>query len=191
VENYNFTLQQTGYIQAALLVGEVLATLACLPQNAYHARSARRTGTLVPEARLPLSVIGSVIGISCGLFWYAWSSNNASIHWIVPTIGLAFVGFGIMIVVHAVVNYLTDAYTEYAASAIAAEAFGENVFAAFLPLATRQMYTVLGFGWASSLLGFAALVLSFAPIVLMWKGKEIRRRSRYLGRKERGEGLDL
>lgn len=187
-QNYNFTLYQTGYVQTALLAGEALGCIACLPQNTYYLRSGARSrdGNPIPEARLPLSIPASFIGLAGGLFWYAWTSADPSLPWILPTVGLGFVGFGIMCVVHAVVNYLTDAYTLYAASAIAAEAFGENVLAAFLPLAAKRMYAVLGFGWASSLLGFAALGLSFAPIVLVWKGGEIRRRSRFLQRARGG-----
>lgn len=97
-----------------------------------------------------------------------------------PAIGLALIGFGIVTVVQAVVMYLTDSYVHYAASAIAAEAFGENMVAAFLPFAAKKMYTNLGFAWASMLLGFAALALTMAPIVLVWKGEGIRRRSKFI-----------
>lgn len=128
--NYGFTLYQTGYVQGALLVGEALGCLACIPQNWYYMQSGARNrvapGQPIPEARLPLSIPASFIGITGGLFWYAWTSNDASLPWILPTIGLGLVGFGIMVVVHCVVSYLTDTYTSYAASAIAAEAFGES-----------------------------------------------------------------
>lgn len=73
--------------------------------------------------------------------------------WILPTVGLGFVGFGVQIVVTAAAMYVTDAYSKFAGSAIANVAFGENMMAAWLPLATRRMYNVLGFQWASSLLG--------------------------------------
>ena len=80
----------------------------------------------------------------------------------------------------AIMMYVTDAYAKYAASASAAVCFGENIFAAFLPLAAQSMYTNLGFQWASSLLAFIALGLSFAPIVLVWKGTSIRERSPFM-----------
>ena len=76
--------------------------------------------------------------------------------------------------------YVTDAYAKYASSASAAICFGENLFAAFLPLAAMRMYMELGFQWASSLLAFAALLLSFAPVVLVLRGKELRRRSPFM-----------
>ena len=102
-----------------------------------------------------------------------------------PAIGLGLIGFGIVTVVQAVVMYLTDSYVHYAASAIAAEAFGENLVAAFLPLAAKKMYAKLGFPWASMLLGFAALLLTMAPIVLTWKGQSIRLKSKFISQAKR------
>ncbi|KAL8831517.1 MAG: hypothetical protein Q9191_000826 [Dirinaria sp. TL-2023a] len=181
--NHGFSDPATGLVQIALFVGEAVGFLACLPQNAYYQRSATRNtvnvGVPIPEARLPLSILASLVGLAGGLFWYAWTSF-AYIHWILPTIGLAFVGFGIMIIISTVGLYITDAYTKYAGSAIAAVVFGENMFAAWLPLATKAMYTNLGFRWASSLLGFVALVLTLAPILLLVKGETIRRRSKFI-----------
>lgn len=85
-----------------------------------------------------------------------------------------------MVIVTTVDMYITDSYAKYAGSAIAAVAFGENVFAAWLPLAANSMYTVLGFQWASSLLGFVALGLSMAPVILLWKGDKIREKSTFI-----------
>lgn len=183
--NYEFSGSATGLAQTAIFVGEIIGLLACLPQNEYYQRSARRNpvevGVPIPEARLPLSIPASLFGLAGGLFWYGWSSLP-HVHWIVPTVGLAFVGFGIMIIVTSVGMYITDFYVTYAGSAIAAVAFGENIFAAWLPLATRPMYDHLGFQWASSLLGFVAVALTLAPVCLLFKGSSIRERSKFVGR---------
>ncbi|KAI4120560.1 MAG: hypothetical protein LQ338_006923 [Usnochroma carphineum] len=180
---YDFSDPASGLVQVALFVGETFGFFACLPQNGYYQRSAARNpvepGVPIPEARLPLSVLASLLGLAGGLFWYGWGSFP-HVHWILPTIGLAFVGFGIMVVITTVDMYITDAYTKYAGSAIAAVAFGENLFAAWLPLAAKAMYTNLGFQWASSLLGFLALTLTLAPILLVWKGESIRKKSRFI-----------
>jgi hypothetical protein len=52
---------------------------------------------------------------------------------------------GIFSVYLAVFNYLADTYQVYASSAIAAQLFTRNVFAACLPLATDKMFEKLGF----------------------------------------------
>lgn len=187
--NYNFTDGETGLVQLALFIGEILGFFAYLPQNAYYLRSAARNhiepGVPIPEARLPLSIPTSLIGLAGGLFWYAWTSYPF-LHWTLPAVGLCFVGFSVMVIVTSVGMYITDAYKKYAGSAIAAVAFGENIVAAWLPLAAKRMYTVLGFQWASSLLGFAGLALTLAPIVLLLKGESIRKKSKFIARAEQG-----
>ncbi|KAL8698177.1 MAG: hypothetical protein Q9201_006717 [Fulgogasparrea decipioides] len=181
--NYGFSDAASGLTQSALFIGEVIGFFACLPQNKYYQQSTSNNpveaGSPVPEARLPLSIPASLLGLAGGLFWYGWSSYP-HIHWILPTVGLALVGFGIMVIVNTVDLYITDAYAKYAGSAIAAVALGENIFAAWLPLAANSMYSVLGFQWASSLLGFVGLCLTFAPIGLLFKGESVRRRSKYI-----------
>ncbi|KAL8874723.1 MAG: hypothetical protein Q9198_006829 [Flavoplaca austrocitrina] len=181
--NYAFSDSASGLVQVSLWVGEAVGFAACLPQNAYYLRSAKRNksdpGIPIPEARLPLSIPASFIGLAGGLFWYAWSSFP-HVHWMVPTIGLAFVGFAIMVIITAVDLYIADAYMKYAGSAIAVVALGENLFAAWLPLAAKSMYTTLGFQWASSLLGFVAVGLTAAPVVLWWKGEVIRGKSKFI-----------
>ncbi|KAL8851805.1 MAG: hypothetical protein Q9221_003319 [Calogaya cf. arnoldii] len=188
-ENYDFSDSASGLVQVSLWIGEAIGFVACLPQNAYYQRSAKRNkvepGVPIPEARLPLSIPASLLGLAGGLFWYAWASFP-HVHWIVPTVGLAFVGFAVMVIITAVDMYITDAYTRFAGSAIAAVALGENLFAAWLPLAAKSMYTTLGFQWASSLLGFVAVVLTLAPVVLWWKGDVIRGKSRFIQEAKRG-----
>ena len=80
----------------------------------------------------------------------------------------------------AVVNYLTDAYEKYAASALSAASLGRNSFGPFLPLASYSLFKNLGYGWAGSLLGFIGAVLTLVPVVLAWKGPEIRKRSPFM-----------
>ncbi|KAI4287960.1 MAG: hypothetical protein L6R35_002776, partial [Caloplaca aegaea] len=177
---YNFSAPSSGLIQLSLFIGETLGALACLPQNTYHTRSpARNDGVPIPEARLALSIPASAIGLAGGLFWYGWASTP-QVHWMLPTAGLALVGFAIMVIITAVDLYITDAYVRFAGSAIAAVAMGENLCAAWLPLASARMYEVLGFAWASSLLGFVGLGLTMASVVLVWKGERVRGKSRFI-----------
>jgi len=184
-ELYGWNDYETGLVQIAVVIGEALGYGACLIQNRflYYRLSTRNDdGQPVHEGRLYLSMFGGFVGLSGGYFVYAWSSYP-SVPWIGPTIGLSMVGFGVMTVVQAVVCYVTDSYASHAGSAVAANAFGENIFAAFLPLATLRMYRSdvgMGFQWASSFLGFLGLLLSCVPIVLMFVGPSIRKRSPFM-----------
>lgn len=180
--NYGFGTFQTGMIQLAISVGAVIGTVVNPLQDWLYLRSRRynkeKAQKPIPEARLYSSIPGSLL-FSGGLFWYGWSSVG-HVHWIVPTCGIAATGVGIYSIYMAVVNYLTDAYEKYAASALSAASLGRNSFGAFLPLASYPMFQNLGYGWAGSLLGFIGVGLSVVPCVLVFKGPEIRRRSPFM-----------
>lgn len=180
--NYGFSTYQTGLVQLAISVGATIGTMINPFQDHLYARSALRNtdrpGKPIPEARLYTSIPGSLL-FTGGLFWYGWSSQP-QIHWMVPAAGVACVGLGIYSIYMGVVNYLTDAYEKYSASALSAASLGRNTFGAFLPFASYQMFQTLGFGWAGTLLGFIGLILSAVPIVLVLKGPAIRKRSPFM-----------
>jgi MFS family permease len=179
---YGWTMFPTTIVQLALSAGAIVATIVNPIQDWLYLRSAPRNketpGRPIPEARLYFAVPGSII-FTGGLFWYGWSSYP-DLPWIVPALGIGCVGFGIYEIYMAVVNYLSDAYEKYTASALSAASLGRNTFGAFLPLASPQLYSNLGYHWASSLLGFIGAILSLAPIILLIKGPEIRQRSPFM-----------
>ncbi|CAL3966404.1 unnamed protein product [Diplocarpon coronariae] len=191
-ETYGFGNFETSLVQLALSIGAVVATLINPIQDHMYLTSARRskTGKPIPESRLYSSVPGSLL-FTAGIFWYGWAIYP-DVLWIVPTLGIGLVGLGIFSIYLAVVNYLTDSYEKYAASALSAASLGRNAFGAFLPLASPALYTNLGFHWASSLLAFVALGLTLAPVILIWKGDEIRRRSPFMKEStfSRAEAMD-
>lgn len=77
------------------------------------------------------------------------------------------------------VTYLVDAFTTYAASAIAANTVLRSLLGALLPLAGPKMYQALGLGWGNSLLGFIGI--SLFPLALMFfkYGERIRQSKRF------------
>ncbi|KAF2804990.1 MFS general substrate transporter [Mytilinidion resinicola] len=183
---YAFSEPSTGLIQASIVVGEVLGFLACASiGDPYFARASAGTARILggppqlPEVRLYLAIPASFIGLAGGLFVYGWTAYADVTFW-APAVGLLLVGFGSVVVMQAIMMYITDAYAKYAASASAAVCFGENMAAAFLPLASQSMYSNLRFHWASSLLAFVAVALSCAPVVLVWKGRAIREKSPFM-----------
>ncbi|KAK9315179.1 MFS general substrate transporter [Lipomyces starkeyi] len=182
-ELYGWDAVQAGYVQVAIVIGEIFGCgLGVSTNRWYYASAVRNTeapGTHIPEARLYASVIGGFFGVTGGMFVYGWTSYSA-IHWMAPTVGLAMVGFGTTAVVVSIANYLVDAYSKYAASALGAVGLVENTSIAFLPLAATAMYTDLGFQWASSLLAFVSLALVATPFVVLKWGKEIRSRSPFM-----------
>ncbi|ODN92741.1 multidrug transporter [Cryptococcus wingfieldii CBS 7118] len=180
--NYGFNTFQTSLIQLALSVGAVVGTIINPFQDRMYLGSAARNKETkekpIPEARLYFSMPGSLL-FTGALFWYGWTSYP-SIHWIVPTLAIGFIGLGIYSIYMGTVTYLTDAYEKYASSALSAASLGRNAFGAFLPLASQALFTNLGFHWAGSLLGFLALALSGVPFLLFYKGEYLRHHSPFI-----------
>ncbi|KAI4930036.1 hypothetical protein J4E85_004660 [Alternaria conjuncta] len=180
--SYGFGTFQTGLVQLAITVGALIGTLINPLQDWMYLRTAsknkERPGKPIPEGRLYTSIPGSLL-FTAGLFMYGWTCRP-EIHWIVPAIGICIVGVGIYSIYMGVVNYLTDAYEKYAASALSAASLGRNTFGAFLPFASYSLFQNLGFGWAGSLLGFVGLALSLVPVVLLLKGRQIRAKSPFM-----------
>jgi MFS family permease len=180
--SYGFGTFQTGLVQLAITVGAAIGTIINPLQDRWYLRTAsknkERPGKPIPEGRLYTSIPGSLL-FTAGLFMYGWSSRP-EVHWIVPAIGVCIVGIGIYSIYMGVVNYLTDSYALYAASALSAASLGRNTFGAFLPFASYSLFQNLGYGWAGSLLGFVGAALSIVPIVLVLKGPAIRAKSPFM-----------
>lgn len=119
---------------------------------------------------------------SAGLYTFSRSSGwtaRPDIPFVVPMLaGIPF-GLGFVLIFMALLNYLTDAYMVFAASAMAAASCARSLAGAVLPFAARPMYERLGVAWASSLLGFLSLVMCGIPFVFLWKGGQIRAGSRF------------
>ncbi|KAJ5209477.1 hypothetical protein N7449_003856 [Penicillium cf. viridicatum] len=130
--------------------------------------------TPVPEDRLPmyLTIPGSLT-IPAGLFIYGWSTDKV-VHWIVPEIGNATTGFGMIVILMCVQTYLVDAFFAHAASAVAACTVLRSLLGALLPLCGLQMYEKLGLGWGNSLLAFLALAMAPIPILFQTWGESLR-----------------
>ncbi|KAL8688743.1 MAG: hypothetical protein Q9218_005419 [Villophora microphyllina] len=127
--------------------------------------------------RLPLACMGAPLFV-VALFWLGWTANT-DIHWIVPTLsGIPF-GMAFLLVFMALLNYITDAYEVFAASAMAATSACRSIFGAVLPLAARPMYNTLGIAWASSLLGFLSLGMCAIPFAFIKYGDRIRANSKF------------
>ena len=92
--------------------------------------------------------------------------------------GLPF-GIGLVLIFMALLNYLTDAYEIYAASALSATVCTRSIFGAALPFAAKPMYDRLGVHWASSLLAFISLAMTVVPFAFIRYGDNIRAKSKF------------
>ncbi|KAI6299770.1 hypothetical protein MCOR07_003730 [Pyricularia oryzae] len=169
-EVYGFSPLATGLV---FLPGGI-ATLLGPPYVAYFSDRTikRRTKAgyeVTPEDRLPpvISLPGTVL-FPAGLLIYGWAVEYG-VHWAVPMLGTAVSGFASIPIFIGVQTYLIDAFEEYAASAVAANAVLRGLVGALLPLSGLALYRSLGWGWGNTLLAFLAVL--FGPVPVLFGGK--------------------
>ncbi|OCH91714.1 MFS polyamine transporter [Obba rivulosa] len=144
----------------------------------YSYYSKKNGGVGRPEFRLP-SMIPGTIFLPIGLFLTGWTSRS-SIHWIVPDIGIAFVGAGTILNFQSIQTYVIDTFTLHAASALAAVTFFRSLAGFGFPLFAPAMYNALGYGKGDSILGVVAIVVGCPAPWLLWVyGERLRQASRY------------
>ena len=134
-------------------------------------------GELKPEYRLPPLLPGA-IAMPIGLLIYGWTAQY-KIQWIVPIFGTFLIGLGMITIFMPMGTYLVDAFTVYAASAMAANTVLRSIGGALLPLAGRKMYNRLGIGWGNSLLAFISIALLPMCWVFIKYGERIRKHPRF------------
>lgn len=131
-----------------------------------------------PEDRLIVAMIGGVL-FPITMFWFAWTGEYNSIHWIVPTIAGVFLSTSILLIFVAYLNYLTDTYLMFAASALAANTVARSAAGAAAPLFTQYMFNALGVGGGGSLIAGVACILAPIPFIFYKYGGPIRERSKF------------
>lgn len=161
-----------------LIVGVLIGCGIVIAFEPRYNRKLRENNNIpIPEQRLLPMMVGAVL-FPVGLFWFAWTGNYKTIHWIVPTLSGLLTGAGIMTIFLQALNYLIDAYLIVAASAIAANTFLRSFFGAGFPLFATQMFHNLGVGWAGSLLGFLAVAFMPIPFLFYIFGARLRKLSK-------------
>ena len=163
-----------------VFIGTSIGAIANVIMDSRIQARLQKTGQkYVAEFRLIPMMVGS-IPFCFGLFWLCWSGNyGARVHWIVPTIGGAFVGMGLLLIFLPCLNYIIDCYLLFAASAIAANTIMRSLVGAVCPLFTYQMFTNMHINWAGTLLGCVAAILIPVPFLFYKYGHLIREKSSY------------
>ncbi|KUJ13724.1 MFS general substrate transporter [Mollisia scopiformis] len=175
--NFHISKSNVGLTYLGLGIGQLFGVIAFGVLSDRMLKHLAKNGEMKPEFRLPPLLVGVSL-TALGLLWYGWSAEYAS-QWIVPILGQVVIGAGVITSFLPVSAYLVDAFTEYAASANAANTVLRSLGGALLPLAGPGMYDALGLGWGNTLL--AGIVLLCVPLVLgfMKFGERIRKSPRF------------
>ncbi|KAL3440189.1 major facilitator superfamily domain-containing protein [Aspergillus insuetus] len=179
-EIHGFNSGQTGLAFLGILV-----STCCIAIPAYfywkwkyQSKQFDENWNIKPEYQLPPACVGA-FALPISLFWFGWTGNFASIHWIVPIIASMLFAFGGCLIFNSIFTYLAHAYPKYAASALAGNDFMRSSFGAGFPLFATAMFHNLGVGWACTLLGCLSVLFVPYPFVLYVFGKRIRMASKY------------
>lgn len=172
MSKYDFNEGEAGLAYLRVGIGFILGLLATSIYSEKVVKKARATRLAKPEDNIPPIIIGTIL-LPIGLFIYGWTAQY-HVHWIVCIIGTGLFGFGLLLGFMPVQLYLVEAYTIYAASAIASNTVVRSLFGAILPLASQKLYDNLGYGWGNSLLGFIAVAFIPVSIGLLKYGAALR-----------------
>lgn len=179
-EKRGFNPGEDGLAFLGILIGAVCIALPGYFYWKYRWQSKHvdPDGYLSPEEHLPPACLGAVC-LPISLFWFGWTGNFASIHWIAPILASALFAIGGYLIFNSIFCYETQAYPKYAASVLAGNDFLRSSFGGGFPLFASQMFHNLGVGWACTLLGCLTVVFMPYPFLLYTYGERIRMRSKY------------
>lgn len=177
-EPYRFSTTQVGLLYLGPGVGFLIAVWFLVPRidTIFNKLTKQNNGESKPEYRLPLANIGAVL-LPVTLFWFAWTLEYRDhIHWFVTILATVFFAFGQVAIFNTVQNYYIDAFSQYAASAIAAGAVFRSLVGGIVPLFAPKLFEKLGYGWGWSVFAFMTLALSPSPLLFMRYGEAIRKK---------------
>ncbi|KAK9386600.1 major facilitator superfamily domain-containing protein [Lipomyces mesembrius] len=160
-------------------LGAVLTTVAHYMYDIRIQRLKAIPGKVVSMEleRLPVTIVTAWF-LPIGLFWLAWTSYNR-IPFAITMIGGVFFGLGFTSLFIGFLNYATDCYKIYAASAHGIMSVTRSIIAASLPLFAPAMYDRLGVHWATTLWAFISLAMAPIPILFFKYGHILRKRSAF------------
>lgn len=171
-------LGQIGLVFLCVLVA-CLIGVASFVAYVYYYLNPRivRFGFPVQESRL-LPALGASFGPTIGLFLFAWTAR-ASIHWIVPTIGITIYGATVFVVMQCIFVYIPLSYPQYAASLFAANDFFRSALACGSVLFAHPLFGNLGVAKGTSLLGGLSVIGIIGIWLLYFFGSRLRALSKF------------
>ncbi|KAH6975175.1 major facilitator superfamily domain-containing protein [Ilyonectria sp. MPI-CAGE-AT-0026] len=175
---YNMNLGEIGLVFLCILVSCIIGVAVYFAYLYYYVDPRiAKLGWPVQESRL-LPALPASIGPAIGLFLFAWTAR-ASIHWIVPTIGITIYGATVFIVMQCIFVYIPLSYPMYAASLFAVNDFFRSAFACGSILFAQLLFDNLGVAKGTSLLGGLSVIGIIGIWLLYFYGARLRSLSKF------------
>jgi DHA1 family multidrug resistance protein-like MFS transporter len=178
IERHGFNAGQLGLVFLSILVALFITIVIYFTYlRKVFEPEVRLHGLGPPERRLIPALPASFLP-PIGLFMFGWT-GIATIHWIVPTIGIVIYTIGVLLILLCLFIYIPMSYPQYAASLFAANDLFRSAFAAGAVLYSRPMYLNLGVGQGCSLMGGLCVGCIGGMFALYYYGAAMRARSKF------------
>jgi MFS family permease len=127
VQERHWSQGVSGLAYVGIMVGQIIGVpFYVVLEMKYRKKIAQPGVVATPEMRLEPAMWGSIM-LPVGLFWFAWTTFT-SVHWAVGIVGTIFFGLGNVLVFIAIINYIIDIYSLYAATASATNSILRALF---------------------------------------------------------------
>ncbi|KAL6695479.1 MFS general substrate transporter [Trichoderma pleuroticola] len=175
---YGFNLGETGLAFLACEVGSILALILYFAYlHFYMIPDNIKNGFREQEHRLLPAIFGSVV-LPIGLFIFAWTAR-ATIHWIVPLIGVTIFVLGQYMVIQGLFMYVPVSYPQYAASIFTGNDLIRSAVATGCILAARPMFINLGVHKGVTVLAGLSIMGIIGTLLMYKYGKSLRAKSKF------------
>lgn len=171
-------LGQVGLVFLCIFVSCIIGSAFYVGYLCYYMNPRiAKFGMPVQESRLAAALPAS-FGPAIGLFVFSWTAR-ASVHWIIPTIGISiYVATG-FVVNQCIYIYVPLSYPKYAASLFAANSFFRSALAFGSVLFAQPLFGNLGVPRGTSLLGGLSIFGILGIWLLYLFGARLRARSKF------------
>lgn len=177
---YNFSPGIAGLTFIPVAIGGICAGFIFFAWNSILARAQakeKRWAQKEEFRRLPLALLGGPM-FALSMFWLGWTARR-DVYWLAPVVSGVPFGCGFILIFMSLLNYLSDAYLTFSASAQGMASTCRSLLGVLLPLASGTMFRNLGIAWACSTLGFLSLGLGTVPFLFIIYGEKLRANSKF------------
>ncbi|KAF2457039.1 major facilitator superfamily domain-containing protein [Lineolata rhizophorae] len=175
---HGFNLGEQGLSFLSITVGVIISMVIYWAYQYWIVLpSIVKNGLPAPE-RMLIPALFVTFFCPAGLFMFAWTSR-ASIHWIVPLIGVCIFTVGIFIIFQVIFLYLSFTYPQFQASLFAGNDLFRSALAAGAIHFSRPLFRNLGVDSGVSLLAALTAGCIAGVYILYFFGATLRARSRF------------
>ncbi|OKL57186.1 hypothetical protein UA08_07330 [Talaromyces atroroseus] len=175
---YGMNLGEVGLVFICIAVGCIFAIVGYGSLLYFVITPRIKKIGMGPQENVLLPGLPTSFGPTLGLFMFAWTAR-ASIHWIVPTIGVTIYAGSTFTLLQCMFLYIPLSYPQYAASLFAANDFFRSALASGSILFAHPLYHNLGFARGTSLLGGLSVIGIIGMFLLYFYGAKLRALSRF------------